>query len=488
MRKKRTIYFNDARHYYLFVFEPPMRLEDAWRPVDEVAGTAIDTFAYGVERGDGVFYPSQWSMRFGADMKPFQQAAYWRVWHNMQSLIDRGLDPLRVLVDRAHEMNMAFIASLRMPSFGGMNPSWAIASGGQGLALKDVREHQFRVLEELAVRYEVDGVELDFSLPGGARNLRAQDAESVTPELTDYVERIAEMIRSKTGRPCALGARVYPSEALNLAEGLDIKVWLGRRCLDYLVPLHYGYMIQDPEMPVEWLVNAAQGTDTAVYGFIQPYARDPGNGRDPTIWPLSEQIRATAANFWAKGVDGLYTWFLRWPFGDTERRILTELGDPEQTTLQDKRYVLPSRQSAYPDLPYPAALPVEIAASEAGKPFTVTFHLADRFDRDKSRIREVRLRIRIQELVSADRLSFHLNNRSLQEEFCVRDYGDVMAPYTGQWLEFHLERIWPLQGENTLTVTLESRPDDLQSALTIAEMEIIVRYGSFPTTGRVIEQ
>ena len=53
MRRKRTIYFNDARHYYLFVFEPPMRLQDAWQPIDEVAGTAVDTFAYGVARTDG---------------------------------------------------------------------------------------------------------------------------------------------------------------------------------------------------------------------------------------------------------------------------------------------------------------------------------------------------------------------------------------------------------------------------------------------------
>ena len=53
MRQQRTIYFNDARHYYLFVFEPPMILEDAWVPVDEVAGTSVDTFAYGVARGDG---------------------------------------------------------------------------------------------------------------------------------------------------------------------------------------------------------------------------------------------------------------------------------------------------------------------------------------------------------------------------------------------------------------------------------------------------
>ncbi len=44
MKRARSIYFNDARHYYLFVHEPPMRLEDAWGPVDEVAGTGVDTF------------------------------------------------------------------------------------------------------------------------------------------------------------------------------------------------------------------------------------------------------------------------------------------------------------------------------------------------------------------------------------------------------------------------------------------------------------
>ena len=42
MRQQRTIYFNDARHYYLFAFEPPMALEDAWVPIDEVAGTPAE--------------------------------------------------------------------------------------------------------------------------------------------------------------------------------------------------------------------------------------------------------------------------------------------------------------------------------------------------------------------------------------------------------------------------------------------------------------
>ena len=78
MRQRRTIYYNDARHYYLFIFEPPMQMEDAWLAVDEVAGTAVDSFVYGVERGDGLFYPSKVGMRFGADKQPFEEVAYWR--------------------------------------------------------------------------------------------------------------------------------------------------------------------------------------------------------------------------------------------------------------------------------------------------------------------------------------------------------------------------------------------------------------------------
>ena len=66
MRKRRTIYFDDARHFYLWNFEPPMDLRDAWVPVDQVAGTAIDTFIYGVARNDGLFYDTKASTMFGS--------------------------------------------------------------------------------------------------------------------------------------------------------------------------------------------------------------------------------------------------------------------------------------------------------------------------------------------------------------------------------------------------------------------------------------
>ena len=86
MRRQRTIYFNDARHFYLFVFEPPMRMEDMWRPVDEVAGTGVDTLVYGVARADGLFYPSRAGKSFRSDVDEIDSAIYWKVRHNILSL------------------------------------------------------------------------------------------------------------------------------------------------------------------------------------------------------------------------------------------------------------------------------------------------------------------------------------------------------------------------------------------------------------------
>ena len=136
MRRRRTIYHNDARHSYLWYFEPPMRLEDAWIPVDEVAGTAVDTFSYCVERGDGAYYPTKVGKLFAVeDGKPRSKHNY--EWSGaaacMLSLMERGLDPLRVLVDRAHEHGMDFLADVRLQRLGGVYPELEIENGGPRL-------------------------------------------------------------------------------------------------------------------------------------------------------------------------------------------------------------------------------------------------------------------------------------------------------------------------------------------------------------------
>ena len=482
MRQKRTIYFNDARHYYLFVFEPPMTLQDAWLPIDEIAGTAVDTFVYGVERGDGLFYPSRVGMRFGQDIQPFQMAAYWRTWHNMQSLIDRDLDPLQVLIDRAHEKNIDFIPSLRMVSHGGMDPAHRLENGGRGLVHPEVRDHQFAVLEELTTEYPTEGVELDFALPGGSpRVLRPEDVPSATPLITDYVEKISEMVRGRPGGAGQVGVRVLPTEEMNLDQGLDVRSWLERGLIDFAVPLRYGYMILDPDLPMDWLIEAAHVSDTAVYGMLQPYVCDEQTSAPQRVWPTPEQMRAAAASYWSRGVDGLYTWFMRWPLGDTERRILTELGDPDLIAEEDKHYVLARDVQTDPTAHYQVHLPVEIAASDTGTRHPIPFHIADDVEGAKDRIRQIQLKLNITDLVSADRISIHLNGQSLAGEICRRSCGSDIAPYIGQWLEFDLRDVLPRKGENLLEVSIDQRVEGLVGPLRVEQVEIVVEYGPYPS-------
>jgi len=484
MRQKRTFYFNDARHYYLFVFEPPMKMEDAWRPIDEAAGTSVDTFSYGVARGDGLFYPSKVGLRFGDDTRPFQHVAYWRVWHVMQSLIDRGLDPLTVLIDRAHEKGMDFFASLRLGEYGGMDPAYKLDQGGRGWGHTEVRDHLYSVLEELATQYDTEGVELDFAAsPGGSSHLFKEDeARDNTQVVTDWVRKVSAMARNRPGKPGQVGARVYPTEAMNAARGLDVRTWLKEGLVDYVVPMLYIVMILDPDMPIEWITEAAHEADVSVYGMLMPYVRAEGTGAPERVYATPDQMRAGVANYWAKGVDGIYTWFLRWPLGDPERRILTELGDPEMVKEGNKHYVV-RRQSEYgAQMGYQTALPLEIPAADPSKRYSIPFYIADDIEGGTDRIRQVQLRLNISNIVSEDRLTVLLNGESLAQETCLRDYGNPFGPYSAQWLEFHLKKVRPRKGQNVLDISLDSRPEEIGIGIKVEEMEIYVEYGSYPSS------
>ncbi|MCZ6679904.1 MAG: hypothetical protein O7E52_21940 [Candidatus Poribacteria bacterium] len=480
MRQHRTIYFNDARHYYLFVFEPPIRLEDAWRPIDEVAGTAVDTFIYGVSRADGLFYPSRVGMQFGEDIRPFDSAPYWRVWENMQSLINRGLDPLTVLIDRAHQKGMDFFASLRMGGYGGMDPQYALANGGRAFVHPEVRDHQFAVLKELATEYPVEGVELDFAAaPGGSPFwLRPEDVSEYTPVMTDFVRQVADMVRSRAGESGQIGARIYPTEELNRSVGLDVNTWLQEGLVDFVVPMVYAFFILDANMPIGWLVQAAHENDIAVYAMLQPYYRDESRRFHSVTHATPAMMRAAAANFWELGADGLYTWFLPWPLGDTERATLTVLGDPELVKEGDKHYFLRRSSEATSGHDYEAFLPLEIPAADASQRHRIPFTIAD--DTENDNLHSVQLCIGISNLVTADRLELRLNGKSLENETCRRTCIRPNDPYAGQWLEFDLEKVRPEKGQNVLEIALQERPAGFVGGVTIEDVEILVKYGVLP--------
>jgi hypothetical protein len=502
MKQNKLFYFNDARHYYLFVYEPPISMENAWGPVDEVANTGVDTFVYGIARGDGLFYPSKVGKRFGVDMDKFSNPMYWRVWNNMQSLIDRGLDPLQVLIDRAHEKNMDFHASFRMGTYEALaniendEVSRLISAdptnGGDGLADPLVREKQLLLFQELIANYDIDGLELDFAChPGGApAYLNEENVAQFTPTITDYVSNIRDIIKS-SGRDIVLGARIYPFEKTNLKFGIDIRRWIDNQVVDYFVPMMYHYMQLDPDMPVKWLLDLLGNKNIGVYPLLQPYIKDKTLDRDlhgeheldAMIYADKEHFRSAASNLKMQGVNGFCSWFLKWPLGDEQKTILNELKDTGSLKYLNKTYCLAKRVKGAADLGYETSIPIEISSStDDGE---IYFNFSDGEEDLKGQLIETTLLLRVKGIVNDDEFNVsingaqvnHLLSKRYRSEYIRRPPSPhIIEPYSGQVLEFKLSENILANGLNKLSIGLLKRPDRLDSAIILDDVNIKVKY------------
>ena len=480
------MYHNDGRHYYTYVFDSPIKLHDALMPVDEVAGTAVDTLTFLVERGDGMFYDSKVGFILGKDKRPFNSATMWHVWESLQSLIARGLDPLKIVIDRAHEKGMDFFPVVRLASYGGLDPALKPEVGGKGFLEKSMRDHRTAVIRELVHDYEIDGLEIDF--PGLiAKSKRfyflPEDIEQGKAVMTEWLHNASRLVRSGGGREREVGARVFPTEQMNLDQGLDVRAWLEAGLLDYVIPQLFGDQNTDPDMPLEWLVELAHEHGVSVYGNIQPFIREDATLLDDHmamrwVYPTPENFRAVMSNYWAKGVDGLCTWFMKWPLDIEQRAVLTEIGDRDLIAERNKRYTLRRRNKYAAEMGYDAPLPVRISQADPAQKYEIPFFIGDDIQ-SNDRIRQLLLRVHVSNVVTQDMIAVWLNGESLENEVCLRDYARRDAT-RDQWLEFHLQAVRPRKGDNMLEVALEARPEGLIEGVAIEEVEIVVEYGPHP--------
>ena len=84
----KLIYYHDSRHYLLYRFDPPMRLHQLRKPVDDLIGTGIDTLVYGVGMGQTFLYDTKVGYRFG-EKKDFHDhnIIWWRASENLETAI-----------------------------------------------------------------------------------------------------------------------------------------------------------------------------------------------------------------------------------------------------------------------------------------------------------------------------------------------------------------------------------------------------------------
>ena len=229
-------------------------------------------------------------------------------------------------------------------------------------------------------------------------------------------------MRSRDGGG-TIGARVFPVEELNLRQGLDVREWLNEGIVDFVVPLMYEYNRLDPNMPIDWLIEAAHKNDVSVYGMLQPTvpSQDVALGQDNRVYASIEELRGAAASFWSRDVDGLYTWFLKWPHGDTERSFLSEMGDPDLIEEKDRTYFV-LRRSGEPDNPaYGAALPITIPEADPESRYEIPFYVADDIA-ESDRVSSAVLSIKLMNLIMGDKLTLMLNGQSIGDEPVTRDF------------------------------------------------------------------
>ena len=191
-------------------------------------------------------------------------------------------------------------------------------------------------------------------------------------------------------------------------------------------------------------------------------------------------VRAAAASYWQRGVDGLYTWFMNWPLQEEERGILSQLGDPDLVREGDKHYIVCRRSDEGRRSGYEVPLPLEIPRADKRARYEIPFFIADDIAGRPGRIRQVLLRINISNIVTQDRLAVLLNGQSLAGERCLRAFGRGDSA-RDQWLEFHLEAVRPVQGHNVLEIALLARPPRLAGGVRVEEVEILVEYGPHPS-------
>lgn len=527
-RRRRIIYHNDARHSHLHKLEPPLTLEQWFMPVDELLGTMVDTLVYSLGGGNIFLHDTKAGTLWG-DLEEEQGGRVWnhliwyRVSESVRQLIKEGYDPLRVVVERAHEKGVEFIVSLRMNTslestslgtgrldrFRRDHPEYQIGEFPEGagppsashcldFTYKEVRDERLAIIREVCELYPIDGFEMAMEYPAFSTFFKPNEAEAKQKIMTDFIRDVRRIVdeASDPNHQIVLAARIPPTIEGCRNIGLDVETWIREGLLDIVAPMSVEMrhdMLIDMNLPLEEWVKVSKETDCQVYGCISALVND-----DRMVNPTVEMYRAAASNYWHTGVDGIYLlqfWSRGWPLTAEDYVVLREVGDPDVIRYKDKHYWVCTGPRDQTYFPYPRQLPVVLEEMPRGLGKTIRFKFSDDIASSVKMdiLRQVKLRLRILNITPNDELSFKLNGDLLPEELCQRlDFtyklrspiGALERRLRGHYVfEFDLTHgPLPVKGWNKVTVNLERRDPKFGASgskeidVILHDVELLIRY------------
>lgn len=264
-------------------------------------------------------------------------------------LTEQGTDSLTLITEFGHRHGMEVFWSIRMndthdSADGALlcqwkqeHPDYLMGKQGQKFphgggrwsavdyGLPEVRDKVFRILRDVATRYDVDGLELDF-YRHPIYFKPQMTGDPVTQEQCDLMTGLLRQLRAMTvevaaarGRPVLIAVRVPDSLGYAKAIGIDIERWLKEDLVDIVTGGGYFHF-----EPWENLAALGKKYDVPVYACLSASRIRPSKeGEDDTpLW------HGEAARAWKAGVNGIYI-FNRFNPQDPLFRVL---GSPETLT------------------------------------------------------------------------------------------------------------------------------------------------------------
>lgn len=455
-RKRRVIQNNDGGESR--VPRQPIRTPEDLLKLRALplVGSQVDTIIYDTTAGT-----------FGMYAHTTQVAEEFRVTEGryrnnaLISLQEQGTDPLQVMIDFSRANDIEILWSMRMndthdasnalllPQFKKDNPNLLFGGAerrrprhggatGVDYTQPEVRDLAFRIVEEVAQNYDVDGVHLDFFRHPVFFKSVAQGGVATDEQremMTDLIRKIREMLLAegkKRGKPLLLTVRVPDSVEFCRQIGLDIEAWLAEGLLDALSTTCYFQL-----NPWSYSVELGHRYNVPVYPSLSE-SRIAGADGEWASRRTEEVYRARAANVWASGADGVYIFnsfngSLPWwhQIGDTEtlaglnKRYFATVRGPDY-----RRFLTSDTDFASVDYITPDAPQV----LDNGKPMSFSIEVGEDFDAAfaKGLEAEVVLRLDIRSLETAADAKVSLNGRELGGG-TIED-GWLVLPLDPNWL------------------------------------------------------
>jgi len=492
VNRERRIYVNNDAGYDDVVFDARETLfqPDEWLAarfsVFDQPSSQVDCVGWNLDEGNFAVYPSR--------VVPELQYPTLLRWRR------EGVDIVERIVEESqhrslevfweHRVNGAdWEIDIRTPArqpLKDKHPDWLLPGswwepGLWNYAIPEVRQYKVVLLRELAERYDLDGINLDFGrhpplLPVGRQWEHRED-------LTDLVRQVRLMLQDvahRRGRPFLLSVRVADTVPGCHFDGMDIETWVEQNLVDMII-----IGTRSIEVDLDGFRKITAGTHVKLYPCIDQHHSPDGYHAVTT----PEFFRGLAANWWLQGADGIAT-FNFWNelpefgkligttgpmFGDQSVHsiVYREIDSAKSLEPLDKWFVVSrrygggfydyfgNRRKHYTNLNHQSPLPLTLTDDPSWVEIYVADDIADRADH----VQQLELRLQLSAGVDPDNVTIKLNGIVLQTPV-VQD---------GWWL-FTLKPFHMATGRNLVMLDASSQTDNHARSRSLEKLEIRVSY------------